>query len=93
MRQAGVAVTIRNESAFSLVGELPPHAVAPTLWVQGEAELVRAREIAELYEERLNDDDAGNLPEWTCSSCGEVSPGNFEACWNCGSDANGSSLF
>jgi hypothetical protein len=84
MRQAGLAVTLTNENVVGLVGELPPHAVCPILWVRGQSDFVRAREIVELYEDRLNDADVGNLPEWTCSSCAELSPGNFETCWKCG---------
>jgi hypothetical protein len=32
------------------------------------------------------DEDGGEdlRPEWSCASCGEAVPGNFEACWNCG---------
>lgn len=84
MQQAGLSVTIGNQYASSLTGELPPHTVAPTIWVHGEFDFARAREIVEQYEERLNDTQAENLPEWTCDSCDEVSPGNFEACWKCG---------
>lgn len=84
MQQAGLSVTIRNEQAFSLVGELPPHTVAPTIWVRGKSDFARARAIVEEYEERLNDEDMGDSLDWRCESCDELSPGNFEACWKCG---------
>jgi hypothetical protein len=86
IRQAGIDVSIKNTDAFLLAGELPPFTVAPTLWVRGEEQFAKAREIVETYEERLNDPEIGSLPEWSCKFCGETNPGNFEVCWHCGKD-------
>jgi hypothetical protein len=83
MRQVGLSVTMRNADVLSAAGELPPHSVLPTLWVRGESEFGRAREVVALYEQRLGDATLANLPDWTCASCGEISPGNFELCWQC----------
>ena len=83
MRQTGLSVTMTNADVLSAAGELPPHAVLPTLWVRGEADLDRAREVVELYEQRLGDTTLASLPDFTCAACGEISPGNFESCWQC----------
>jgi Putative prokaryotic signal transducing protein len=86
IRQAGIDVAIKNTDAFLLAGEVPPYTVAPTLWVRGQEDFSTAREIVETYEERLNDEEIGSLPEWSCKSCGETNPGNFEVCWQCGKE-------
>ena len=83
MRHAGLSVVLRNADIFSAAGVLPAHTVLPTLWVRGEWEFRRAREVVEAYEESLGDEDVVSVPDWTCTACGEVSPGNFEACWQC----------
>jgi hypothetical protein len=53
MRQTGLSVTIRNEHTAGLAGELPSHTVYPALWVEGESNLARARDIVDQYEKRL----------------------------------------
>jgi hypothetical protein len=32
---------------------------------------------------RATREDTGLVTPWTCSSCGETNPGEFEICWKC----------
>lgn len=36
---------------------------------------------------------AEKRPDWTCPSCAEIVPGNFEICWNCGVNRAGALQF
>lgn len=83
MRQAEIAVVLRNADVFSAAGPLPTAAVSPSLWVRGEHAYARARKVVDSYEQRLHEPSATEAADWTCKACGEISPGNFEECWQC----------
>ena len=73
--EAGIISFIRNEN--------PPDpgapAFYPTLCLVDDADYDRAVQLLE--ERRVS---AGiQRPDWTCPSCHEVNPGNFEICWKC----------
>lgn len=46
------------------------------LLTRARVEIARNRAIAETH-------------DWACASCGEVNPGHFELCWNCGAEGGG----
>lgn len=74
----GIAVHIFNANAAGALGEVPFMQAQPEIWVEDDAQEARAREaLAE-----LRDAPAGD--EKTCPHCGEINPGNFLSCWQCG---------
>lgn len=54
----------------------------PRVMLRDTRDEVRARELLAEYTAR----SAAPTPSWTCA-CGETVPGNFAACWSCGSVA------
>ncbi len=54
---------------------------SPSLWIMNEADKDRALVI---IRDHLLSQPAEPGTERTCPHCGERSPGNFAACWNCG---------
>lgn len=79
LAQAGIATQIFNTNAAGALGELPVDAAQPQVWIENDAQEVRARELIEAHQ-------TANVrtAQRACLSCGEMSPGNFETCWNCG---------
>ncbi len=75
--EAGIASFIRNENANSigLIGA----AFFPILCVTEDADydeairILKTRMVPKTVE----------VADWTCPSCSEKNPGNFELCWNC----------
>lgn len=78
LENEGIASIIRNEHLSGGVGELPPDACWPEIWVLEDADFERAKTV--LVEHF--DDDPGT--PWTCPCCGELIDGVFQQCWNCG---------
>jgi hypothetical protein len=79
LQQAGIDARVFNENAQSVMGEIPITSAMPQVWVMDEAFAARAMQLIESYRKRVP--SAATL---TCSGCGELSPGEFELCWNCG---------
>jgi hypothetical protein len=81
LEDAGIDTFIKNESSYNAT-EFSTLIVAPTLCVINDDDYARARKLIEL----------ANLPppvfraDWTCPSCGEQVPGNFDVCWKCGTE-------
>lgn len=74
----GIACQIRGEERRSVIGELPPHECWPELWVQ-EDQAAEARKIIAAA-------NVSDQPGWTCSNCGEELEGQFDVCWQCGTE-------
>jgi hypothetical protein len=74
---AGISSFIRNENANSigLVGAM----FFPSLCVTDDSDYDEAVEI--LKARRFQASAPG--ADWTCPSCLENNPGNFELCWKC----------
>jgi hypothetical protein len=69
LNQAGIKAHVFNQHASSIVGEVAPDVAQPQVWIE------RACDI----------ESAGTAKaEVRCVGCGELSPANFELCWNCG---------
>ena len=77
LAEAGIPARILNEHAQGGTGELPFTQTWPELWLEREADLVRADEIVRRFEH------ARELPPRACRQCGEQNPGSFELCWKC----------
>ncbi len=74
----GIVTHILNANAAGALGELPFTQAQPELWVDDDSQAGRAREaLAALH-------DAPPRAEKTCAHCGEINPGNFLSCWQCG---------
>jgi hypothetical protein len=79
LRQAGIDARVFNENAQSVMGEIPIQSAMPQVWVMDEAFAARAMQLVESYRYRVP--SAATL---ACRGCGELNPGEFEICWNCG---------
>jgi hypothetical protein len=72
----GIRSLVKNEFLSSAMGELPPAECQAELWVLKAEDANRAAEI--LGRPVLSG------PDWSCTSCGEVSGAQFSQCWKCG---------
>lgn len=80
LESEGIPVLIENEALS--VTAIPIPEFHPALCVLDDGDYGRAVEVIRKH---LATDPQGPRPERICPSCGESSPGNFGACWNCGS--------
>lgn len=80
LESEGVKTYIRNEALQGALGELPL-TLRPEVCVLFDAEAELARDIVAEYEQARMSPVRGT--DQLCSACGELSPGNFELCWNC----------
>jgi hypothetical protein len=80
LNHAGIRAHVFNQHASSIVGDVPCDEVAqPQVWIERECDRERAEVVLREIEA------AGRRSEnVACSRCGELSPANFELCWNCG---------
>jgi hypothetical protein len=75
---AGIEARVLNEYASGALGELPFAEVAPSVWIEEERDLLRARQIITSYERAMV------VPGVTrCGTCGEENPRDFAVCWQC----------
>ena len=75
----GITAHVFNEHVTSIVGEIPPDAATPQLWLDDERDLRRAEAVLEAHAA-----DAKRMGPVYCRGCGEENPSTFETCWNCG---------
>jgi hypothetical protein len=75
--EAGISCFIRNESANSigLVGAMffPALCVIEDADYDESLRILKSRQVPQ----------ASDAADWTCPSCSEKNPGNFELCWKC----------
>ncbi|WP_052572756.1 DUF2007 domain-containing protein [Haloferula sp. BvORR071] len=81
LEAAGIPTFIRNENLSQLEAPIP--AFMPVLCVVNDEDLEKAVALI-----RENQQEAAEAPvaERKCAACGEMNPGSFEICWNCGAD-------
>jgi len=75
---AGIEARVFNEYAGGALGELPFTEVAPSVWIEEERDLTRARQVIASYEK-----PAAAPGSTRCDACGEESPRDFSICWQC----------
>jgi len=75
---AGIEACVFNEYAGGALGELPFAEVAPSVWIEEERDMVRARQVIAAYEQPVIVPGA-----MRCNACGEESPRDFAICWHC----------
>lgn len=78
---AGIPNFIRNEHT-NLITEIPSHLFYPTLCVIHDEDYDTAIELLET----VHHSPPQSTPDWTCPQCGEQVPGNFDSCWQCGTE-------
>jgi hypothetical protein len=74
----GIEARVLNEYAGGALGELPFTEVAPSVWIEEERDLVRARQVVATYETA-----AVAVGITRCGACGEENPRDFSICWLC----------
>lgn len=74
----GIAAHVLNANAAGASGEVPFLQAQPEIWVEDDAQAARAHDMLAA----LRDTPAGD--DKTCPRCGEINPGNFLSCWQCG---------
>jgi hypothetical protein len=79
LRDRGIPGAIQNALLQGMLGELPL-SLRPTVCVLEERDQSAGSLCVREMEAALR---APELPELSCGSCGETSPGNFEECWKC----------
>ncbi len=76
----GIPTFIRNEH----LGSVEPIPIfAPALCVVEDGDYPRAKEI---LDRNFRETAAASTIEQGCPACGEMNPGNFDLCWNCGAE-------
>jgi hypothetical protein len=75
---AGIEARVLNEYAGGALGELPFAEVAPSVWIEEERDLTRARKVVATYESA--ESVSGTM---RCNTCGEENPCDFAICWQC----------
>jgi hypothetical protein len=74
----GIAAHSFNANDAGALGEVPFMQAQPEVWVDDDTQAARAREVLAALR------DAPACAEKACPRCGEVNPGNFLSCWQCG---------
>jgi Putative prokaryotic signal transducing protein len=75
--EAGISSFVRNENANSI--GLSGAIFFPSLCVTEDADYDEAIRILKSRQYK----ETTPVADWTCPSCSEKNPGNFELCWNC----------
>ena len=79
LNQAGIRAHVFNQHAQSIVGDVPPDVAQPQVWLERDDDRERAQILLDRIEE-----EGRRGGDVRCPACSEVSPANFELCWNCG---------
>ena len=79
LNQAGIRAHVFNEHMSSIVGDVPPEVALPQVWLDDDADHVRALKVLRGYGVLRN--RTGTL---FCPACREENPATFEICWKCG---------
>ena len=76
LESVGIDARVFNENAQGAIGELPVTDTWPDVWIVQDHQFRATRAVIEYYE--FSSENA-----LLCNSCGEISPGRFEVCWQC----------
>jgi hypothetical protein len=76
--QAGIEAKVLNENAQGGLGEIPFTHAWPEIWIVHASDKEQALEVIRDIER------PGTNTQVACAACKEMSPDNFELCWNCG---------
>lgn len=82
LESAGIPTHVRNQDLVGIMTEVPIPEFFPALCVVNEGDYERAiMVLSDHFEKDKRRAEDGDVQ---CGKCGEESPGNFDACWNCG---------
>ena len=81
LEAAGVQCLVKNDSLFTLAGEIPAVECWPELWLLDESMLNKAESVIQDQSAKAR----GINASWQCA-CGELNEGQFTECWRCGSE-------
>jgi len=73
---------VKNEAVQSAVGEVPPIAAWPEIWIVDSQDKEKAKALIKSHVEA---EASLSTEEWQCENCNETNDGNFNICWNCNS--------
>ncbi|PYP83658.1 MAG: hypothetical protein DMF61_22575 [Blastocatellia bacterium AA13] len=76
----GIACEVRGEYLSMALGQIPFTECYPEIWVAGDEDFERAREILDEWESQ----EPSPRNSWICQGCGQENEGQFGSCWNCG---------
>ena len=79
LAHSGIKAHVFNEHMSSIVGDVPPDVALPQVWLDDDADRVKAVAVVREYYAARN--RTGSL---FCPACREENPATFELCWNCG---------
>lgn len=79
LEAAGISTFVKNENLSTTEGVSIPDFF-PALCIVNDEDHPAATDIIRKH---LKETAQTPPPDVTCAGCGEVSPGNFESCWNC----------
>ena len=79
LEQHQIDAIVKNDTLYSVSGEVPFVECLTEVWVKQNLDFQRAERI--IRELELQAEDPG--PDWLCTNCGEESTGSFAICWNC----------
>ena len=83
LQAAHLRAEVFNAHAHSAAGALPVTEIYPEVWILEDNDWDLAQRVMGEYQAELQ---AGNQCERICPKCGEMVPGNFASCWNCGAE-------
>jgi hypothetical protein len=75
----GIECEVRGEDRRTAMGDLPITECWIELWLVDEARSAEAKALI----------DGATIDEgiaWTCAGCGETIDGQFDVCWQCGTE-------
>ena len=75
--EAGIASYIRDEHTNNVL--MAGAIFSPSLCIINDTDYDRAKEILKSRQSK----ETPTAAEWSCLSCEEKNPPNFEICWNC----------
>jgi hypothetical protein len=84
LNQAGIRAHVFNQHAQSIVGDVPPDVAQPQVWLERDDDRERAQILLDRIEE-----EGRRGGDVRCPACAEMSPANFDLCWNCGQGLTG----
>lgn len=76
--QVGIAARVFNENAQGGLGEIPFTHAWPEVWLDDDRDAEQALGVIREIER------TGTDVQVACAACSEMSPENFQVCWNCG---------
>jgi hypothetical protein len=77
----GIDCVVKNDQLFAAMGEIPFTECYPEIWIIDDEIYPRARLLLDSWLAA----DESDCENWTCTVCNEVSEGQFDVCWSCGS--------